>query len=1004
MAGEQVVSKEFIKIGGAREHNLKNLTLNIPRDKLVVITGLSGSGKSSLAFDTIYAEGQRKYVESLSAYARQFLDQMHKPDVDFIEGLSPAIAIEQRSSGSSPRSIIATTTEIYDYLRLLYAHVGQPYCPETGVPIVTQTTSDIVDKILALPERTRVMLLAPVVRERKGEFRDVVERLSREGFVRARVDGEIIELANGVRVKLDPKEKHTIEAVVDRLVIDEKIRVRLSDSVETALKWGEGVMTTLHQKHGGDGKGAVSSVGPDGSSPDQRDKGAEWDETLHSNRNLSPATGKSYEPLTPKHFSFNAPSGACSTCHGLGQKLVFDEGLVIPDPEKSLEQGAVLPWRRGGKRMVVYYKGLLKGVASHFEQSLETPYKNLPDDFKRILLHGSGETEVSFLFWRAGKSSKITRPFEGVIPNLERLYQESESEFTRNRLKSFMSPQFCDACNGQRLKPEILSVTLGGSQASERFKAALRRPTTRGRQEIPGLSIMEVCSLSVEEVDRFFSELKLTEFQIKIAQEIIKEIRARLGFLKNVGLGYLTLNRESGTLSGGEAQRIRLATQIGAGLVGVLYILDEPSIGLHQRDNDRLLNTLQGLRDLGNSVLVVEHDADTIRQADYVLDLGPGAGVRGGELVAAGTLPELLGNGQSLTAKYLTGELSIPVPRQRIKPSEERGWIEVIGARENNLKNIDVRIPLATLTCVTGVSGSGKSTLVDDILRRALFRKFFGSKERPGAHKALKGFENLDKIIVIDQTPIGRTPRSNPATYTGMFNHIRDLFSRLPAARIRGYESGRFSFNVKGGRCEKCEGDGLIKIEMHFLPPVYVTCEACDGRRYNRETLEITYKGQNIADVLDMTVDEAVTFFRAVPQIYEPLLTLAEVGLGYIRLGQAGTTLSGGEAQRVKLAAELSRKATGRTLYILDEPTTGLHFHDVAKLLEVLFKLRASGNTLLVIEHNLDVIKTADWVIDLGPEGGQGGGQIVAEGPPEAVAQSKTSYTGKYLQRLLTQK
>jgi excinuclease ABC subunit A len=1048
------VSKEFIKIGGAREHNLKNLTLSIPRDKLVVITGLSGSGKSSLAFDTIYAEGQRKYVESLSAYARQFLDQMQKPDVDFIEGLSPAIAIEQRSSGSSPRSIIATTTEIYDYLRLLYAHVGQPFCPETGVPVVRQTTSDIVDKILALPPRTRVMLLAPVVRDQKGEFRDVIERLSREGFVRARVDGELLELASGVRVKLDPKAKHTIEAVVDRLVVDDKIRVRLTDSVETALKWGGGVMRTLHQEQGeagikpeirrpkseGSPKSEIRSLisddqsqkaegGGQASEDRSRISDSGWIETLHSNRNLSPATGKSYEPLTPKHFSFNAPAGACPVCHGLGQKLVFDEGLVVPDAEKSLEAGAVLPWRRGGKRMIIYYKAMLRSVAAHFGKSLETPYKNLPEEFKRVLLRGSGETEIEFTFWRAGKMSKLKRPFEGVVPNLERLYQQSESEFTRNRLKGFMSPQFCDACDGQRLKREILAVRLGDVEARESFQAHfpltpalspgerenLRQPAIKegaeGRKNdgsggtpgpaLPGLSIMDVCSLSVDRADEFFATLKLTEFQEKVAREIIKEIRARLGFLKNVGLGYLTLNRESGTLSGGEAQRIRLATQIGAGLVGVLYILDEPSIGLHQRDNDRLLRTLEGLRDLGNSVLVVEHDADTIRHADYILDLGPGAGVQGGELVAAGTLPELLANPASLTAKYLKGELSIPVPRRRVKPSNDRGWLEVLGARENNLKSIDARIPLGTLTCVTGVSGSGKSTLVDDILRRALFRKFFGSKERPGRHRELKGFENLDKVIVIDQTPIGRTPRSNPATYTGMFNHIRDLFARLPAARVRGYAAGRFSFNVKGGRCEKCQGDGLLKIEMHFLPPVYVTCEACGGRRYNRETLEINYKGKNIADVLDMTVAEAVTFFRAVPQIYEPLLTLAEVGLGYIRLGQQGTTLSGGEAQRVKLSSELSRKTTGRTLYILDEPTTGLHFHDVAKLLEVLFKLRASGNTLVVIEHNLEVIKTADWVLDLGPEGGDAGGRIVAQGTPETVAQCAASYTGRYLAAVL---
>jgi excinuclease ABC subunit A len=987
------MGKEFIKIGGAREHNLKNLTLEIPRDKLVVITGLSGSGKSSLAFDTIYAEGQRKYVESLSAYARQFLDQMQKPDVDYIEGLSPAIAIEQRSSGMNPRSTVATTTEIYDYLRLLFANAGQPHCPETGVPIVPQTTSDIVDKILALPLKTRVMLLAPVVRDQKGEFRDVVERLAREGFVRARIDGEMVELAANTRVKLDPKAKHIIDVIVDRLVIDEKIRVRLSDSVETALKWGEGRLLLLHQ-------------------PPEVSSTSNWSEMLHSNRNYSPATGRSFETLTPKHFSFNAPAGACPVCHGLGQKMVFDEALVVPDHEKSLDGGAILPWRRGGKRMIVYYKALLRGMASRYNVSLETPFKDLPEDFRKKLLHGTGEEDVEFNFWRAGKMSKVVKPFEGVLPNMGRLYEESESEFTRNRLKAFMNPQFCDACNGRRLKPEVLAVTLQGAagslpagaskpenaQATSTTKPAGRMPAARC---IPGLSIMDVCSLSVDAAEEFFATLKLTEFQRKIAAEPVKEIRARLGFLQNVGLGYLTLNRESGTLSGGEAQRIRLATQIGAGLVGVLYILDEPSIGLHQRDNERLLTTLRHLRDIGNSVIVVEHDEDTMRAADYLMDLGPGAGVRGGELVAAGTVEEVLKNTHSLTAKYLTGELNVPIPKKRIRPSPEKGWLEVFGATENNLQNIDARFPLGTLTCVTGVSGSGKSTLVDDILRRALFRHWFGSKERPGAHREIRGKELLDKVIVIDQTPIGRTPRSNPATYTGIFNAIRDLFSRLPSAKIRGYDSGRFSFNVKGGRCEKCQGDGLLKIEMHFLPPVYVTCEACAGKRYNRETLEINFKGMNIADVLDMTVDEAVNFFRAVPQIYDPCLTLAEVGLGYIRLGQSATTLSGGEAQRLKLAAELSRKQTGRTLYILDEPTTGLHFGDVAKLLEVLFKLRAPGNTLVVIEHNLDVIKTADWVIDLGPEGGGGGGRIVAEGPPEFIAKCLESFTGQFLSRVL---
>jgi excinuclease ABC subunit A len=843
------------------------------------------------------------------------------------------------------------------------------------------------------------MLLAPVVREEKGEFRDVVERLAREGFVRARVDGEFVELAANVRIKLDPKTRHSIDVIVDRLVIDDKIRVRLADSVETALKWGEGRVLLLHQPANAPGSQTQPAV-PEAAAKD-RPAGDTWVETLHSNRNFSPTTGKSYEVPTPKHFSFNAPAGACAVCHGLGQKMVFDPALVAPDAEKSLE-AAILPWRRGGKRMVTYYKAMLKAVTQHYNQNPETPWKSLPDDFKKSVLYGSGETEMEFTFWRAGKASKLSRPFEGVIPNLERLYKESESEFTRNRLKAFMNPEPCDCCEGKRLKPEILAVRIGMKAETPPTVGADDKPKARKRKvQLPGLSIMDVCALSIDEGDQFFQGLKLTDFQQKVGGEIIREIRARLGFLKNVGLGYLTLNRESGTLSGGEAQRIRLATQIGAGLVGVLYILDEPSIGLHQRDNDRLLETLVRLRDLGNSVLVVEHDEDTIRKADYVLDLGPGAGIHGGELVAAGTLEQVLANPRSLTAKYLSGELSIPLPKKRVAPSESRGWIEIRGAAENNLKNIDASIPLGTLTCVTGVSGSGKSTLVDDILRRALFRQWYGSKEPPGKHKSISGQESLDKAIVIDQTPIGRTPRSNPATYTGMFHHIRDLFSRLPAARIRGYDAGRFSFNVRGGRCEKCQGDGVLKIEMHFLPPVYVHCEACGGRRYNRETLEINYKGMNISDILDMTVDEAVNFFRAVPQIYEICATLAEVGLGYIRLGQSGTTLSGGEAQRLKLAAELSRKQTGHTLYILDEPTTGLHFHDVNKLLEVLFKLRAPGNTLLVIEHNLDVIKTADWVIDLGPEGGVGGGRIVAEGTPEIVARCEASHTGKYLRRVL---
>ncbi len=948
------MSKDTIIIAGAREHNLKNIHLNLPREKLIVVTGLSGSGKSSLAFDTIYAEGQRKYVESLSAYARQFLEQLQKPDVDYIEGLSPAIAIEQRFAGNNPRSTIATTTEIYEYLRLLFANIGKPHCYRCGRPITTQTTSQIVDQILGLGEGAQLMLLAPLIRGRKGEFRDVFARIKREGFVRARVDGEIVDVTEAV--KLDKRRNHSIELVVDRLIAAPKTRARLADSVETTLKWGSGLLMVLYRT-------ATTPVT------------VPWSERLFSSQNACPECGISYGEFTPRHFSFNSPDGACRTCHGLGTKLFFDPDLVVPDRNKSVANGAIVAWRRGGRRLLIYYKMLLRGLAKHYGVDFEVPFKDLPEKVQKELLHGSGGEEIEFTYWRKGAWRKMTKVFEGVVPNLERLYEETDSEFTKARLQQFMVGMQCPDCKGARLRPESLAVTVSGK------------------------SIIDMTRMSIEEALVFLGSLALSEFEENVAGEIVKEVRSRLTFLQNVGLSYLTLDRQSDTLSGGEAQRIRLATQVGAGLVGVLYVLDEPSIGLHQRDNHRLLDTLKGLRDLGNTVIVVEHDEDTIRAADYIVDLGPGAGLHGGYLVAAGPLQTILDSPKSLTGRYLRGELQIPVPKTRHPP--KRGWLTVRGARENNLKKIDARFPLGLFTCVTGVSGSGKSTLVDDILRKALFRKFYRAKDRPGAHEAIVGLEELDKVIVIDQSPIGRTPRSNPATYTGAFNHIRTLFAQLPNARVRGYGPGRFSFNVKGGRCETCQGDGIIKIEMHFLPDVYVTCEQCAGKRYSRETLEITYKGRNIADVLDLTVDEAEEFFRAVPKIRDILQTLQEVGLGYLKIGQQATTLSGGEAQRVKLSTELAKKATGRTLYILDEPTTGLHFADIAKLLEVLNKLRDAGNTVLVIEHNLDVIKSADWILDLGPEGGDAGGRVVAEGTPEQVAASKQSYTGEFLRKSL---
>ena len=946
---------EEIRIGGARQHNLKNVSLTLPRNALVVMTGVSGSGKSSLAFDTLYAEGQRRYVESLSTYARQFLEQMEKPEVDFIEGLSPAIAIEQRTAGGNPRSTIATTTEIHDFLRLLYAHLGQPHHPVTGKPLRRWSVQQMVDRILSAKEGTPVQLLAPIIQKQKGEFRDVVEKLRREGFVRARMDGHIVELEQPPR--LDKSRTHTIEAVIDRLKINEAVKTRLTDSLELALKTGNGIVTVL--------------FGP----PD-----AVAEELTLSNQNFDPETGYRYAEITPRHFSFNSPQGACPVCDGLGIESVFDPALLIPDGGVPLEEMPVAPWRRGSPALAKLYRGQLEALAEAYNEPLSRPYRECGDAFQHALLHGTGEEKISFTGNRGGKKVTAERPFDGLIAQLTRLYRESKSELTRQRLKQYMGRVTCKACGGARLRPEVLAVTLGGPPGV-------------------GLNIAQFSHLSITAAQRWLETWVLSPQDEKIGGEVRREILQRLGFLNHVGLGYLTLNRESGTLSGGEAQRIRLATQIGSKLTGVLYILDEPSIGLHQRDNERLLETLRELRDLGNTVIVVEHDEDTIRAADYLVDLGPHAGSRGGQIVASGTVAEVLANPKSLTGQFLNGTQSIRVPKVRLQP--QAGWVRVLNARENNLKNLTVGFPIGLLTCVTGVSGSGKSTLVNDILCHALFRHFYHSKEAPGAHDGIEGLDLIDKVIVIDQTPIGRTPRSNPLTYTGAFNTIRDLFAQLPSSRVRGYGPGRFSFNVKGGRCEHCEGDGVRKIEMNFLPPVYVTCEACGGRRFNRETLEITYKGLNIADVLEMTVDDGLHFFRNVPAAADKLEALAAVGLGYLRLGQHATTLSGGEAQRVKLATELAKRATGRTMYILDEPTSGLHFADIEQLLQVLVKLRNAGNTLVIIEHQLDVIKCADYIIDLGPEGGEGGGRIVAKGTPEFIASQSASYTGRFLRKTL---
>ncbi len=938
------MAKQWIKVAGAREHNLKNVHVKIPRDELTVVTGLSGSGKSSLAFDTIYAEGQRKYVESLSAYARQFLGQMQKPDVDYIEGLSPAVSIEQRTAGSNPRSIVATTTEIYDYLRLLFSSIGKAHCYKCGQPVSGQSAEEIVDQLMQLPAKTKLMLLAPLVRGRKGEHAEVFDTIRKQGFVRARVDGEIMELEK--IPKLAKTKKHTIEAVVDRLAITDDIRSRMTDSTEIALREGEALMTVL-----------VANA--DGG----------WDERIYSENNACLDCGISFDALQSRHFSFNSPYGACPACHGLGTQMIFDEDLVIPDKTFPLEK-CIHPWRYGGRRAMVYHKKLITALADSYAIDLKTPFDELPRSFVEILFHGSGAEDIQYYMRRR----LISKPFEGVFPILNRRLAENESETMSHWLRGYMVRRICPKCDGARLRPEVLAC------------------------RVSGRNVREIITDSVIDSQQFFKTLKLTKQEELITKEILKEIRSRLSFMVNVGLDYLTLDRESGTLSGGEAQRIRLATQIGAGLVGVVYVLDEPSIGLHQRDNDRLIHTLRGLRDLGNTVIVVEHDEQTIRTADYVIDMGPAAGRHGGEVVFAGTANKLL-KADTLTAKYLRAELEVDVPKKRTKPY--KGWLELKGAEQNNLQKVNAKFPLGLFTCVTGVSGSGKSTLVDNTLKRALMRHFHQSKEIPGKYKSLQGVELIDKMIVIDQSPIGRTPRSNPATYTGAFTDIRTLFATLPASKMRGYKPGRYSFNVKGGRCERCKGDGILKIEMHFLPDVYVPCEQCGEQRYNRETLEVHYKGKNIAGILDMTINESLDFFEAVPKIQRKMKTLCDVGLGYLKLGQPATTLSGGEAQRVKLSTELSKRSTGQTLYLLDEPTTGLHFADVHKLLEVLERLRNEGNTVIVIEHNLDMIKRADHIIDLGPGGGINGGSIVAKGSPEKVAKNDRSYTGQYLKNVL---
>jgi excinuclease ABC subunit A len=947
------MSLKSIRVAGAREHNLKNITLEFPRDKLIVMTGLSGSGKSSLAFDTIYAEGQRRYVESLSAYARQFLELMQKPDVDQIDGLSPAISIEQKTTSRNPRSTVGTVTEIYDYMRLLWARIGVPYSPATGEPISSQTVTEMVDRLMEAGDGARFYLLAPIVRARKGEYKKEFAELQKKGFQRVKVDGEYYEIAEVPA--LNKKLKHDIEVVVDRVVIKEGLQSRLAESFETALELADGI--------------AIAE------SADKKDEKGAPQRSIFSAKFACPVSGFTIDEIEPRLFSFNAPAGACPACDGLGTEMIFDEELVVPDGALALNDGAIAPWSKGTSP---YYAQTLQALSRKYKFKTTVPWDELGEEAQEVILYGTGDEEIKFIYADGARKFETVKPFEGVIPNLERRWRETDSAWVREELSRFQSVTHCEACNGQRLKPEALAV------------------------KIDKLSISDATEFSIKKAGDWFNALegKLTKKETEIATRVLKEIRERLSFLNNVGLDYLTLSRASGTLSGGESQRIRLASQIGSGLTGVLYVLDEPSIGLHQRDNARLLETLMRLRDIGNTVIVVEHDEDAIRAADHIVDIGPGAGVHGGEVIAEGAVKDIMNEKKSLTGDYLAGRREVPVPAER-RPFNKKKTIKITGAKENNLKNVTAELPVGLLTCVTGVSGGGKSTLVIETLFKAAARRLYNSKDAPAEHDKITGLEHFDKVIDIDQSPIGRTPRSNPATYTGAFTPIRDWFAGLPEAKARGYAPGRFSFNVKGGRCEACQGDGVIKIEMHFLPDVYVTCDVCKGKRYNRETLEVKFKGKSIADVLDMTVEEGAEFFKAVPSIREKMETLNRVGLSYVKIGQQATTLSGGEAQRVKLSKELSKRATGRTLYILDEPTTGLHFEDVRKLMEVIQELTDGGNTVVVIEHNLDVIKQADWILDLGPEGGDGGGEIVAAGTPEDVADVAASYTGKFLKPLL---